>query len=862
MDAPNVAQFMEVSPDGVIKCIKNCANCDNRMQVPFGTMCVEFKCPYTPIHDKKLLPVHYAPPQYNCCQLLSQMKATNSDVLLFASCSPESMVVSYVDNCPIMWRSLWNLARECYADFTVTKPTVLHGQVPFLKEDLKEFSRKKSTLAIEIPVLTGLDRKAEQRHSRDNLYRYVADLSTETVDGESVNKEIFELCQESYKLIVKAHNLQRRKASEVLLFVCTDSDREFNKDKPTSIPIAYAMKGKSIRIVTARKMLNVVRDRLKDIGQSVLCEAVDGQWSGIVFRDEKVRPLTLFELQRDSWMKFGTMSKEKLLQFIQDLSYVSYDDKEHCSQIDIDYFSLHRYGNIEVDIQPYRDEEGVVMRRLFMHSYCGPYNQGAALRFLRTPSKDARSDVWVTPLGVSNNLLQVLGIQPGGLQQHPRQDMDSDPENDDDDDDDHLQNLRSDVVDESERSPDISTSHNQRTGVNVSAETIQYVLLSSHKHILEEILITLLCSPSQNRWNSVTCSEFYDIALSSTHAIHERLTTHDLDIVINVLRKWESKDCPVGIKLNEQKLRKANQLGFILGHTDLIEPKKRTPKMKTLVDLSLDCAKVLVPTAVLRVALATFDFRIKLPLWMDKSPVPISYEIPVEPFSFDVFSYPEYNVKRQQIEPRIIDPSHILTNLRVHATQKGILECDPKAFLRVSETDNDVLSRGLLVQPIADQQSVPFARRIFSRNVEDIMRENGDVKEAELVHYIRNWYDACNERGLSVTQRITYLVDMHNYLMGFYDAVKFPMNSSYVCNLPSTTFQSILQNISTRIHLYHLSKVHTYNHRSVSTLAVESLFSDLTTLAANTSGVPLAANIPKHIAKMTLLNTAKNNPEK
>ena len=233
-----------------------------------------------------------------------------------------------------------------------------------------------------------------------------------------------------------------------------------------------------------------------------------------------------------------------------------------------------------------------------------------------------------------------------------------------------------------------------------------------------------------------------------------------------------------------QKLRKANQLGFIFGHIDLIQPKKPAPKMKSLLDLSLDCAKTYVPTAVLRVALATFDFRIKLPLWMDQSPVSISYELPIEPSSFNVFSYPEYNLKRQQVEPRIIDPSHILTNLRVHATQQGILHCDPKAFLRVSETDNDVLSRGLIVQPIADQQSVPLARRIFSKDVEKIMRKNGDVKEAKLFEFIRNWYDACNERGLCVTQRITHLIDMHNYLMGFYDPEKFPMNTSYVCNLP------------------------------------------------------------------------------
>ena len=56
------------------------------------------------------------------------------------------------------------------------------------------------------------------------------------------------------------------------------------------------------------------------------------------------------------------------------------------------------------------------------------------------------------------------------------------------------------------------------------------------------------------------------------------------------------------------------------------------------------------------------------------------------------------------------------------------------------------------MQPILDQQSVPFARKIFSSDVEEIMTQNGDVKEAKLVKLIRNWYDACNECSISVTQ--------------------------------------------------------------------------------------------------------------
>ena len=259
--APGHPRFMEVSPDGVIKCVKNCTKCNNHMQVPVGTLALELKCPYTPINNKTMLPVQYQPPSYYCCQLLSEMNATSTDIMVFGSWSPESMAISFVDKCNSTWKPLWGLARELYADGNPSKPTTLHGQSTTIRPTLKDFSDHKSTFIAEIPVLNGCNNGSETRTlPPDHLYQYVKDISTEFLDGEDVNKEIFELCQESYKLIRKAHNLQRRKASEVLLFVCTDSDREFNKDKPSSIPIAYALKGRSIRISTAHKMINRVRD--------------------------------------------------------------------------------------------------------------------------------------------------------------------------------------------------------------------------------------------------------------------------------------------------------------------------------------------------------------------------------------------------------------------------------------------------------------------------------------------------------------------------------------------------------------------------------------------------------------------------
>ena len=126
--APGRPRFMEVSPDGVIKCMKNCTNCNNRMQIPVGTMALELKCPYTPINNKTLLPVQYQAPSYYCCQLLGEMTATSTEVLVFGSWSPESMAISFVDNCKSTWKPLWGLARELYADGNLTKPTTLHGQ--------------------------------------------------------------------------------------------------------------------------------------------------------------------------------------------------------------------------------------------------------------------------------------------------------------------------------------------------------------------------------------------------------------------------------------------------------------------------------------------------------------------------------------------------------------------------------------------------------------------------------------------------------------------------------------------------------------------------------------------------------------
>ena len=257
-----------------------------------------------------------------------------------------------------------------------------------------------------------------------------------------------------------------------------------------------------------------------------------------------------------------------------------------------------------------------------------------------------------------------------------------------------------------------------------------------------------------------------------------------------------------------------------------------------------------------------WTLRYDLEDWLNSSPVPVTLQIPVEPHEFDIFSYPRILTSRSQVESRVIDPSHCLTNLRVHATMKGFFGCNPKAFHRVSAADNNVLSKGLIVQPLEDKQSVSFALKVFSSDVEQTMPNNGDMKEAELVKNVHNWHSACNDRGLPVTEHISYFVAMNNYMLSFYKPRHFPMSTTHVCGLPCITFQAILQNISMRIQLYSLSPRKKYNQRAVSTLAVESMFSVLTTLSRTTSWIPLAAKIPCYISRITQFTATQYNPDK
>ena len=180
--------------------------------------------------------------------------------------------------------------------------------------------------------------------------------------------------------------------------------------------MAYALKGKSIRTTTAQKLINQLRDKMKEQQIPILCKCMDGQWAGIVFRDEETRPLTVYELQWDATKKFSRMSKDRCIQEIDKFSSVSVLEQHQMESVSIEHLVTYCFGNLEVEISLEENPDADEVRRILSAlSYCGPYNMRNVLGKFLTVWKCKRPDLWTIDLGISVNLLQVLGLERGPL---------------------------------------------------------------------------------------------------------------------------------------------------------------------------------------------------------------------------------------------------------------------------------------------------------------------------------------------------------------------------------------------------------------------------------------------------------------
>ena len=223
---------------------------------------------------------------------MCKLVVTGSKLLWFGNCSKESLALSFIELDPTKWQQIFELVQELYGSKETCKPTSVHDAVHYLQEYITEFVMSNCQFVAEVHTINcfddnSMDMTAMPRSKFFWMWQPYPQLLAVCDNIEDINDSIITACKLSSCLIRKSHQLERHKATKLLLFVATGTDRMFCKDKPTSIPVAFALKGRSIRTSTPWKLINQVQDKMKEEQIPILCECMDGQWAEIVFRDEE-----------------------------------------------------------------------------------------------------------------------------------------------------------------------------------------------------------------------------------------------------------------------------------------------------------------------------------------------------------------------------------------------------------------------------------------------------------------------------------------------------------------------------------------------------------------------------------------------
>ena len=86
----------------------------------------------------------------------------------------------------------------------------------------------------------------------------------------------------------------------------------------------------------------------------------------------------------------------------------------------------------------------------------------------------------------------------------------------------------------------------------------------------------------------------------------------------------------------------------------------------------------------------------------------------------------------------------------------------------------------------------------------------------------------------------------------------WPPPYSYIQGMPVPTYEAIMQGISTRLQIFALANM-PINQRSISTVGIESFFSEITAMEFSSLGCPKAVDIPRLISHITELNAIRHD---
>ena len=140
------------------------------------------------------------------------------------------------------------------------------------KKVMNEYLERNCKVIAKLPKIIGKIGKMQKSNKFSAYFTSVQNSRPE--DYSICESNLQEVCFELAELI--EHGINFMRASEILAFVITDSERIFKLGIPPHLPIAYGLQGHSLPMKIMLKMLNDIQNKLKKVDAKILCEVYDG----------------------------------------------------------------------------------------------------------------------------------------------------------------------------------------------------------------------------------------------------------------------------------------------------------------------------------------------------------------------------------------------------------------------------------------------------------------------------------------------------------------------------------------------------------------------------------------------------------
>ena len=126
-------------------------------------------------------------------------------------------------------------------------------------------------------------------------------------------------------------------------------------------------------------------------------------------------------------------------------------------------------------------------------------------------------------------------------------------------------------------------------------------------------------------------------------------------------------------------------------------------------------------------------------------------------------------------------------------------------FVRVSITNNKVMPK-LILEDRLDCQNIHIAKCFFSLDVQKELCKNGDDHEADFVRIVRNWFQACDKRGINAYTRVRHLQEFSEFQADLVNWDDWLPPYNYIQGMPVPTYEAITR------HRYQTTDLHSGQH--------------------------------------------------